>query len=189
MGALDLCNEIIRISEVERIEDSTEKRIIAAFVKHLDDTSIDVQSNAVKCIQRTAGILKEQNLKMIVEKLSDMVVDTGKKEVRDIYSLAIRSTIQELKETSAQDMIKAVYPKLSKGLMSGNDEVKEECLDILGEICKKFGNILFKKSNLVNKDELMKQLCGLLKQSSDGVKKRATFCLGQFGIILNSKQL
>lgn len=86
-------------------------------------------------------------------------------------------------------MIKAVYPKLSQGLMSGNDEVKEECLDILAEICKKFGNILYKKSNLVNKDELMKLLCGLLKQSSDGVKKRATFCLGQFAIILSSKQL
>jgi hypothetical protein len=33
---------------------------------------------------------------MIVEKLADMVIDSSKKEVRDIYSLAIRSTIQEL---------------------------------------------------------------------------------------------
>ena len=116
MGALDLCNELIKISETTKIEDSTEKRIIAAFVKHLNDTSIDVQSNAVKCIQRTAGILKEQNLRQIVERLSEMVVDAGKKEVRDIYSLAIRSTIQELKENSAQDMIKAVYPKFATGL-------------------------------------------------------------------------
>ena len=30
---------------------------------------------------------------MIVEKLTDMVIDASKKEVRDIYSLAIRSTI------------------------------------------------------------------------------------------------
>jgi hypothetical protein len=51
-----------------------------------------------------------------VEKLSEMVVDAANKEVRDIYSLAIRSTIQELKENSAQDMIKAVYPKLVRGL-------------------------------------------------------------------------
>jgi len=118
-----------------------------------------------------------------------MVVDAGKKEVRDIYSLAIRSTIQELKENSAQDMIKAVCPKLLKGLQSGNDEVKEECLDILAEICKKFGNILYKKSNLVNKEELMKKLCELLQLSSEGVRKRATFCLGQFSIILSRNQL
>ena len=30
---------------------------------------------------------------MILEKLADMVIGDGKKEVRDIYSLAIRSTI------------------------------------------------------------------------------------------------
>lgn len=36
-------------------------------------------------------------------------------------------------------MIKAVNPKLQKGLRSGSDEVREECLDILAEICKKFG--------------------------------------------------
>jgi cullin-associated NEDD8-dissociated protein 1 len=118
-----------------------------------------------------------------------MVVDSSKKEVRDIYSLAIRSTIQELRESSAQDMIKAVCPKLMRGLQSGNDEVKEECLEILGEICKKFGNILYKKSNLVDKDKLMGLLCELLRLSSQGVRKRATFCLGQFAIILNNKQL
>ena len=86
-------------------------------------------------------------------------------------------------------MIRAVYPILLRGLNSNNDEVKEECLDILAEICKKFGNILYKKSNLVNKDELMKKLCEFLMSSSEGVKKRATFCLGQFAIILSRQQL
>jgi cullin-associated NEDD8-dissociated protein 1 len=189
MGAMDLCNEMLKISETSKIEESVEKRIIAAFIKHLNDSSIDVQSNAVKCIQKTASILREQYLRLLVESLSDMVVDSNKKEVRDIYSLAIRSTIQELKETAAADMIKAVYPKLSRGLKSGNDEVKEECLDILAEICKKFGSLLYKKTALVNKDELMKQLCDLLKHTTEGVRKRATYCLGQFAIILSSKQL
>ena len=35
---------------------------------------------------------------MIVETLANMVIDAGNKEVRDIYSLAIQSTINELKE-------------------------------------------------------------------------------------------
>jgi len=35
----------------------------------------------------------ESNLVMVVEKLTDMILDANKKEVRDIYSLAIRSTI------------------------------------------------------------------------------------------------
>jgi len=49
---------------------------------------------------------------MIAETLARMVTDADNKEVRDIYSLAIQSTINELKDSSAHNMIKAVYLKL-----------------------------------------------------------------------------
>jgi len=81
---------------------------------------------------------------MIVEKLAEMVTGEGKKEVRDIYSLAIRSTIQELKDKEAANMIRTVYSKLIKGLKTGSDDVKEEVLEILTEIFKKFGSLLIK---------------------------------------------
>jgi hypothetical protein len=69
------------------------------------------------------------------------------------------------------------------------DEVKEECLEILTEIFKKFGSIMHKNNNLVNKDELMKVLCELLVLPKEGVRKKATICLGQFAIILSNRQL
>ena len=53
-------------------------------------------------------------------------------------------------------MIRAVYPKLAKGLKVGKDEVKEECLEILAEIFRKFHVILNKVNNLIAKDELLK---------------------------------
>lgn len=71
--------------------------------------------------------------------LSSMVIDSNKKEVRDIYSLAIRNTIQELNDNSAMNTIKVVYPNLIKGLREMKDEVKEECLDIFADFFKKFG--------------------------------------------------
>ena len=123
---------------------------------------------------------------MIVETLANFVIDSDKKEVRDINSLAIRSTIQELKENSAINMIRAVYPKLSKGLKSGSEEVQEECLEILAEIFKKFGSLLYKQKQLINKDELMLQMTELLRLSSEGVRKKATNCVGQFSIILST---
>jgi len=49
---------------------------------------------------------------MIADTLAKMVIDASNKEVRDIYSLAIQSTINELKDSSATNMIKAVYGKL-----------------------------------------------------------------------------
>lgn len=48
MGALELGAEMIKMSETSKLEEGLEKRIISAFVKHLNDTSVDVQSNAVK---------------------------------------------------------------------------------------------------------------------------------------------
>jgi hypothetical protein len=47
-GAHDLCNEILNSNEPH--EESLEKRICAAFIGHLTDDSIEVKSNAVKCI-------------------------------------------------------------------------------------------------------------------------------------------
>ena len=93
MGALDLCAEMIRLHEFSKIEEAMEKRICSAFIKHLNDTSLDVQTNAVKSIQKTASIINEENLKNNIMTLSSMVIDSNKKEVRDIYSLAIRNTI------------------------------------------------------------------------------------------------
>jgi len=124
---------------------------------------------------------------MIVEKLAEMVTGEGKKDVRDVYSLAIRSTIQELKDKEAANMIRTIYIKLIKGLKTGSDEIKEEVLEILTEIFKKFGSLLMKNQNLVNKDELMKVICELLTSQNKSVQKKATACLGQFAIVLNSK--
>ena len=52
---------------------------------------------------------------MIAELMAEIVV-TGKKDTRDIYSLAIRGITGEIKEENAATMIKALYPKLIIGL-------------------------------------------------------------------------
>ncbi len=72
----------------------------------------DVQTNAVRSIQKTAGILKENNLIDIVDKLTQMVIGAGSKDVRDVYSLAIRSTIQELNDQAAIRLIPPVLANL-----------------------------------------------------------------------------
>lgn len=51
MAAMDLCEEMKKLSEHQKIEEALEKRICAAFVKHLDDPSLDVQTNAIRSIQ------------------------------------------------------------------------------------------------------------------------------------------
>jgi hypothetical protein len=77
--------------------------------------------------------------------------------------MAIRSINNELNEECAVSMIKSIYPRLYKGLnitpkdsKDDANEVKEECLEILADIFKRFGSLLLKNSSLVNKEELMK---------------------------------
>lgn len=106
-------------------------------MSHLDDTSLDVQGNAVKCIQKIATKIREKNLLMIVDKMSERVVE-GEKETRDIYSMAIRSINNELNDDSAIAMIKSIYPRLYKGIKEMALEVREECLEILADIFKRF---------------------------------------------------
>lgn len=119
---------------------------------------------------------------MIVEKMAERVVE-GEKETRDIYSLAIRSIISEINEEYAVAMIKAVYTKLIKG-MGQSDEVREECMDILAEIFKRFSSLLLKNQTLVNKDELMKVIPEQLSRDKQSLRKKATNCMGAFAVIL-----
>jgi hypothetical protein len=162
-----------------------ERRICSAFMAHLDDTSLDVQSNAVKCIQKIATKVREKNIIMVVEKMAERVVE-GDKETRDIYSMAIRSIINEINEEYAIAMIKTVYTRLLKG-MSSSEEVREECLEILADIFKRFGPLLLKNSTLVNKDELMKVIADQLSINRPSLRKKATNCMGAFAVILTTK--
>jgi hypothetical protein len=94
-GANDLCNEIVK--STEPLEESLEKRICSAFVQHLEDSSVEVKSNAVKCIQRVSPKIRESNLNMIVQKLADAIV-SGNEETLDIFSLTVRGIINEAQE-------------------------------------------------------------------------------------------
>lgn len=71
--------------------------------------------------------------------------------------------------------------------MQGSDEVREECLDILSEIFKRFGPLLLKNATLINKDELMKVIPEQLSRDKQSLRKKATNCLGAFAVVLNQK--
>ena len=185
MAAADLCTEILK--QGTQLEEGMEKKICGAFIAHLKDKSLDVQGNAVKCIQKIAPRIREKHLLIIVEELAQIVV-TGEKEVRDIYSLAIRGIVGEISDDNAQSMIKTVYPKLIQGFANSSPEdVREECLDILTEIFKRFCILLLKKDDLVKKDELMKLIPEQLSFSKPSLRKKATNCMGAFCVILNQR--
>lgn len=103
-----------------------------------------MQSNAVKCIQKVSGHIRESNLLMILEKLVDMVLTPAKQDTRDINSIAIRSSFNEVQEASAESVIRRIQPKLQQGIQSQDADVKETCLEIMADMFKRFQVTLYK---------------------------------------------
>lgn len=119
-----------------------------------------------------------------------MVTDPkSSKEMREVYALAIRNTIQELNDKSAIKLIRTIYPKFIIGMQTGNDEITEECLDILSEVAKKFPGLLMKNPNIMNKDELMNFVTKFLLHNNRLVAKKAAQAMGNFSVVLPHAQL
>jgi len=115
-GANDLCNEITKATE--QIEESLERRICAAFIKQLDDTNMEVKSNAVKCIQRITPKIRENHLTTIVNKLITDIASASKPEALDILSLTVRGIVTDCRESYAPTLISTVAPHLLRGVES-----------------------------------------------------------------------
>ena len=184
-GALDLCNEICKTSD--QLEENLEKRICAAFIQHLEDESMEVKSNAVKCIQRISPKIRETHLTMIVTKLITEIVN-GQLEALDIFSLTVRGVVNDCSEAYAPSLIQTIYPHLMRGIDQGGPQVKEECLDICTEVFKRFGLIILRQPNLVNKEILMNAInTQLTSGATPSLRKRASYAMGQFAVILNNQ--
>mgnify|MGYP006906972186 CR=1 FL=1 len=88
--------------------------------------------------------IRESNLIMIVKKLGEEVTDTApeKLETLDIFSLAIRSIINDADEGLAQPLISNLSPNLLAGISGKNSKIQAECVDITTELIKKFGSLI-----------------------------------------------
>ena len=72
MAGMDLCNKMLESYHVhESVDTQVETQVCDAFIKHLEDSNSDVQTNAVKSIENVISYLKESNVKLICEKLTE----------------------------------------------------------------------------------------------------------------------
>ena len=187
MAASDLSAELHK--EGTKLDPQLEKRICGAFVKQLEDTALDVQGNSVKCIAKIASKIQETNLGDIISKLAECIV-TGKSECRDIYATCLKSIITDIQENYALTVIKQSIGSVINGIKKGNDAgIKEECVDIVDTLFKRFGYVFLQAGQIVDKDQLMKLLTDHLVNENVGLRKKVTACIGSFSIILTGKQL
>ncbi len=73
----------------------------------------------------------------------------------DIFSLTVRGIVNESSEERANGIITTLLNPMTRGIETKKNEIKEECLDILTDVLKRFGIFILRQQTLTNKDSLM----------------------------------
>eukprot|EP00440_Ansanella_granifera_P031831 gb/GFBE01034542.1/.p1 GENE.gb/GFBE01034542.1/~~gb/GFBE01034542.1/.p1 ORF type:complete len:1280 (+),score=324.01 gb/GFBE01034542.1/:1-3840(+) len=187
MAASDLTQEVTMSNQV--LDPHLQKRVCQAFLKQLEDISIDVQGNAVKCLAKIVCKFQEQQIGEVLAKLSQLVLD-GKPEVRDIYATCLKGLLSELPSSCSSLACQNVPPKMLHGITSNPSlEVKEECTDVFHDFLKRFGdNRVMQWSD---QDNMATSLLNLLKpkQHKSSLRKKVISCIGALSAVLADRQL
>jgi cullin-associated NEDD8-dissociated protein 1 len=187
MAASDLMQEITMSNQ--SLDLHLQKKVCQSFLKQLEDQSIDVQGNAVKCLAKIVCKFQEQQIGEVLAKLSQLVLD-GKPEVRDIYATCLKGLLSELPSNCSTLACQNVLPKMLHGITSHPSvEVKEECTDVFHDFLKHFGdNRVMQWSDQEN---MANSLLNLLKpkQHKSSLRKKVVACIGVLSSVLADRQL
>mmetsp|Transcript_74560 Transcript_74560/g.230433 ORF Transcript_74560/g.230433 Transcript_74560/m.230433 type:complete len:1277 (+) Transcript_74560:76-3906(+) len=187
MAASDLMQEVTLSNQV--LDLHLQKRVCQAFLKQLEDQSIDVQGNAVKCLAKIVCKFQEQQIGEVLAKLSQLVLE-GKPEVRDIYATCLKGLLTELPSSCSTLACQNVLPKMLHGITSHPSvEVKEECTDVFHDFLKRFGdNRVMQWSD---QESMQTSLLNLLKpkQYKSSLRKKVIACIGALSSVLADRQL
>lgn len=187
MAASDLMQEITMSNQA--LDLHLQKRVCQAFLKQLEDQSIDVQGNAVKCLAKIVCKFQEQQIGEVMARLSQLVLD-GKPEVRDIYATCLKGLLTELPSSCSTLACNNVQPKMLHGITSHTSvEVKEECTEVFHDFLKRFGdNRVMQWSD---QESMATSLLNLLKpkQYKSSLRKKVIACIGALSSVLADRQL
>ncbi|KAI8848426.1 armadillo-type protein [Chytridium lagenaria] len=132
MALADLNAELQRETNV--LEDSSERKIVAAIVKSWMTRTVNLGPLVKK--------VREPHLQDIVDQLCNLLTEK-KEELRDISAIGLKTVIAEIPGNNnvARNLIKRLIPKLN-ALLSKSNDVQLDTIDILAELLSRFGPIL-----------------------------------------------
>eukprot|EP00606_Chrysophyceae_sp_TOSAG23-5_P001481 GSChrysophyteH2.ASY1.ANO1.249.1 assembled CDS len=128
-----------------------EVRVVDAILKALTDVSNDVKSAAVKCVAAVVKKVGKKQITEICKTLCQLVRSTQKDqaELRDIYSIALRTLIEDVPDTMGDEVSARCTGELLEGVGSSVLNIKRECLMILDQLLKRFGTRVSSKHEAV----------------------------------------
>jgi cullin-associated NEDD8-dissociated protein 1 len=135
-----------------------------------------------------APLVKKVGEDKVVEmtnKLCDKLIN-GKEQHRDTASIALKTIIAEVTTPSlAEKILISIAPQLIKGVNTAKSaEIKCECLDILGDVLHRFGNLITK-----DHEYMLTALLSQLGSNQASVRKKSVSCIASLAPSLSDDLL
>ncbi|KAI9208792.1 Cullin-associated NEDD8-dissociated protein 1 [Polychytrium aggregatum] len=173
MAANDFITELQKASF--SLDDASEKKMVNALLKLLQDKNGEVQNLAVKCFGPLIKKVREVQVIEIVDRMSAMMVDKSE-DLRDIAGIGIKTVIVELAPDAqvTVTIVKRLMPRLL-ALLRENQTVQIDNLDVVIEILTRFGSIVASETEL--QGAVKETLIPLLRHNRPAVRKRSTLAI------------
>ncbi|XP_035244264.1 cullin-associated NEDD8-dissociated protein 2 [Anguilla anguilla] len=137
MATNDLMMELQKDSI--KLDEDSERKVVAMLLKLLEDKNGEVQNLAVKCLGPLVSKVKDYQVETMVDTLCSNMM-SEKEQLRDISSMGLKTVIAELPSSSAgQTLTASVCKKITSQLMGAlgkqdDVSVQLEALDILSDM-------------------------------------------------------
>ncbi|KAM6980352.1 cullin-associated NEDD8-dissociated protein 2 [Aplochiton taeniatus] len=161
-----------------KLDEDSERKVVAMLLKLLEDKNGEVQNLAVKCLAPLVSKVKDFQVETMVDMLcSNMLSD--KEQLRDISSMGLKTVIAELPPSSSSVTLTAsVCKKITSQLIGamGKQEdvsIQLEALDILSDMLGRLSGSLVSFHG-----SLLSSLLPHLTSSRMAVRKRSILALG-----------
>ncbi|CBZ54780.1 Cullin-associated NEDD8-dissociated protein 1,related [Neospora caninum Liverpool] len=168
------------------LDAAAQDQIVRALLRQLEDSSVDVQGNAAKCLSKFTSRLTEENVASVLTQLVRSALDSNN-PVRDIYAACLKGAIGELPQAAASVFAISVLPELTRSLASAARQprgVEEEALELLSEALRRFRD----RKGIWSRagSDLLLALLEILRSPMfpASVKKKAATALGPFAVVL-----
>ena len=126
-----------------KVDSVTQGKITAAVLAQFSDSSVEVQGHAVKCISKIVGSLTADELKEVIKRITDNMVN-GEAHLRDVYSTCFESFLPELPDSVAESVWATVLPRC----VEVPADSAERCLSLLVATFKRFGKFNFWRGDI-----------------------------------------
>ena len=191
--AINDMQQLLRRKDL-KIDNATERRICQALLQRLEkDKSNDVQTIAVACISDAVKICRDEQIAAMCDKLTAKIVQIDVEDMRDIYSIGLKTLIKVVpeKEGIGEIVTKHTVSRLLRGTKSTNETMRGECFDLLSELLRKFGEEVTESH-----DDIINVVMNEMEKSRDedgekfnNIRKRAIECLGALSLSMSGEKL